>query len=181
MLGAMGGWALYKRFATLNARNLLFHQAKLMYLERQLRDMEKDVRMAPALHSVAEVITAQPGTPLAELRGKHEEIQHALAQYNGLLLEQKALHDLPAPHHKYIDMVWNASNQHTLGTQRWLDYPENTIYAVWDDDRKPVHEDLVTLNSAFRTPDAFERATMKLTGTCAYLLHRLKVSHQSPL
>lgn len=40
MLGTEDNYAIYRRFAALNARNLLYHQAKLIHLEHQLHDLE---------------------------------------------------------------------------------------------------------------------------------------------
>lgn len=39
----------------------------------------------------------------------------------------------------------------------WLQHPENTVYAVWDDDRKPIQEDLVTLNPEYISKDLFTK------------------------
>ena len=156
LLGGTEGYAIYKRFASLNARNLLYHQAKLIHLEHELNEMEKELAHDSDLHySVHHIFHAEPGTRRDELRKKHEEVSRALDKYNSLLLDQKRLHDLPSPDSTFVDSIHNYINNVKAPRPGWLDHPEKTIYAVWDDDRKPVQPDLVTLNRNFRTQDAF--------------------------
>lgn len=156
LLGGTDGYAIYKRFASLNARNLLYHQAKLIHLEHELSEMEKGLTHDANLHySVQHIFRSEPGTKRDELRKKHEEVSRALEKYNGMLLDQKRLHDLPSPDSTFVDSIHNYINNVKAPRPGWLEHPEKTIYAVWDDDRKPVQPDLVTLNRDFRTQDAF--------------------------
>lgn len=156
LLGGTEGYAIYKRFASLNARNLLYHQAKLIHLEHELNEMEKGLAHDADLHySVHHIFSAESGTRRDELRKKHEEVSRALDKYNSLLLDQKRLHDLPSPDSTFVDSIFNFINNAKAPRPGWLDHPEKTIYAVWDDDRQPVQPDLVTLNRDFRTQDAF--------------------------
>ena len=180
-LGGVEGYAIYKRFASLNARNLLYHQAKLIHLEHELSEMEKSLAGDPDLHySVHHIFGAEPGTRRGKLRQKYEEVSWALEKYNGLLLEQQKLHGLPSPDDAFVDSIHNFINNQRAPRPGWLQHPENTIYAVWDDDRKPVQSDLVTLNRDFRTQDPFTAFfTGKFLNWWHYLYSRFKVRTQS--
>lgn len=156
LLGGTEGYAIYKRFAALNARNLLYHQAKLVDLEHKLNEMEKKLAHDEDLHySVHHIFSAEPNTQRYALREKHEEVSRALDKYNRLLLDQKRLHDLPSPDASFVDSIHNYINNVKAPRPGWLNHPEKTIYGVYDDNRQPVQPDLVTLNRDFRTQDAF--------------------------
>lgn len=156
LLAGTEGYAIYKRFASLNARNLLYHQAKLIQLEHDLNEMEKELSHDTELHySVHHIFKAEDGSKRDELRVKHEEVSRALDKYNSLLLDQKRLHELPSPDSTFVDSIFNYINSKKTPKPGWLGHPEKMIYAVWDEDRKPIQPDLVTLNRDFRTRDAF--------------------------
>jgi hypothetical protein len=158
-LGGQEGYAIYKRFASLNARNLLYHQAKLIRLEHELHDLEQDFAHEKDLHyKVHHMFDAASSNDAGKLlRDKYEEVSRALEKYNNLLLEQARLHALPSPDSTYVDSIHNFIHNAQSEDKDWLGHPENTIYAVWDEDRKPIQEDLVTLNPDFGTQDPFSR------------------------
>ncbi|KAK3116672.1 hypothetical protein LTR53_002719 [Teratosphaeriaceae sp. CCFEE 6253] len=158
-LSGQEGYAIYRRFASLNARNLLYHQAKLVHLEHELHEMEQTFADEKDLHyNVRHIFGAQSGTTGYILQKKHEEVGRALATFNSLLLEQYQLHRLPKPDRSFVESIYNFISSEKADKPGWLEHPENTIYAIWDDDRKPIQQDLVTLNPEFqRHQDPFTR------------------------
>lgn len=170
-IGGKNGCAIYKRFASLNARNLLYHQAKLVSLEHELNDLELDHSWCKDLqYKVDHIFHAEEGSPGYLLRKKHEEVSAALNEYNRLLLEQQRLHELPTPDDTYVNSIYNFIHNIKAGDPNWLQHPENTIYQVFDDNRQAVQRDLITLNPAFRTTDAFTRL---FTSSFLYTWHKL--------
>lgn len=169
-LGGTEGYAIYKRFASLNARNLLYHQAKLIHLEHELNDMEQSLAHEKHLHyKVGHIFDAREGTTGYSLRKKYEEVSGALDKYNRLLLEQQRLHELPSPDDSFVDSLYNRIKSPKTEQPDWLEHPENTVYAVYEDNRKPVQKDLITLNPDFRARDPF---TKLFTGPLLKWWHR---------
>lgn len=161
--------AIFKRFASLNARNLLYHQAKLVTLEHELNDLEYEYRWCKELHyNVGHLFHAEPGSPGYALRMKHEEVDAALEKYNTLLLAQKRLHDLPTPEDVYVNSIHNFIHQ--IGDPGWLKHPEDVIYQVYDEDRSAVQKDLVTLNPSLKTRDPF---TKYFISSCLYAWNKI--------
>jgi hypothetical protein len=170
-IGGKNGCAIYKRFASLNARNLLYHQAKLVSLEHELNDLEHHHSHCKDLqYKVDHIFHAEPGSEGYLLRKKHEEVSAALNEYNRLLLEQKKLHELPTPDHVFVNSIFNFIHNIEAGDPNWLQHPENTIYQVWNENRKAVQRDLITLNPAFGTRDAFTRI---FTNSFLYAWHKI--------
>lgn len=66
-----------------------------------------------------------------------------------LLLEQKALYELPDADHIDINDLNNFANSEELGG-KWLAHPENTIWAILEDNGKYIAEqkDLVRLSGS---------------------------------
>lgn len=134
MLGGVEGYAIYRRFASLNARNLLYHQAKLTHLEHQLNLLEKSLEEDQDVHySVDHIFSAQANTPRDRLRRMHEEVSRALDKYNGLLIDQNKLYKLASPDHTFVDSIYNFINNTKLPKPGWLGHPESTVYQVYDD------------------------------------------------
>lgn len=100
---------------------------------------------------------ASEATKAWEFRQKHEQVGRALDKYSRLLLEQKQLHELPEPDGTFVDSIWNFITADKQSNPEWLEHPENTVYMVWGDTRKPIQQDLVTLNRAFRQQDPFTK------------------------
>jgi len=87
-ISSKDGCSIYKRFASLNARNLLYHQAELVCLEHELNDLEQEYanRGHKHLHyKVHDIRKAEPGSPGYALRKKHEEVSNALDNYSMLV------------------------------------------------------------------------------------------------
>ncbi|KAK5126090.1 hypothetical protein LTR85_011445 [Meristemomyces frigidus] len=160
-LGGTEGYAIYKRFAALNARNLLYHQAKLTRLEHELNNLEQAFAHEKDLHYKIDHIFLSDdigaATAASKLRHKYEEVSRALDKYNRLLLEQQKLHKLPSPDSTFVDSIYSFITSEKGPKPDWLQHPENTVYAVWDDDRKPIQQDLVTLNPEFKSQDLFTK------------------------
>ena len=107
-LGGQEGYSIYKRFASLNARNLLYHQAKLVHLEHELNELEQANAKHTDLHyRVHHIFDAEPKSPGYALRMKYEEVSRALDKYNSLLLDQQKLHELPTPDDAFVDSIHN--------------------------------------------------------------------------
>lgn len=63
LIGRTGEVAIFKRFSALNAENLLFMQAELLYLENELRKIvDRDLRIEHVTQS-----SAPPNGPQADL------------------------------------------------------------------------------------------------------------------
>jgi hypothetical protein len=185
-MGGTGGYAIYKRFAALNARNLLYHQARLTRLEHELNDLEQAFAQEEDLRYKVDHIFQDehgPGTAGYKLRMKYKEISHALEKYNRLLREQDALHKLPSPDPSFVDSIWRIITSEKAPKQDWLQHPESTIYAVWDDDRKPIQTDLVTLNPEFKEQDLFTKffiSNLVLWFHNVYSRFKVSIIHQKP-
>ena len=172
------GARIFKRFASLNARNLLYHQTKVLHLEHEFDELEKAHKANKDLHyTIDNLFSAQEGMPGYDLRLKWEEVSEALEKYNRLLIDQKAMHELPEPEGHFVDSLHNFVTNEKLPDPYWMQHPDNMVYAVWDDDRKPVQKDLVTLDYDLRARDPF---TKFFTGTLLDWWHpfyeRFKVS-----
>ena len=155
-LSGTDGYAIYKRFASLNARNLLYHQAKLTRLEHELHEMEMELEQE--LHyRIDHIFHAEPASTEYQLRKKYEEVSLALEKYNRLLLDQRRLHELPEPDSAFVNTIHDFIKSEKTPKPDWLQHPENTVYAVWEDNRKPVQTDLVTLNPEFQIRDPFTK------------------------
>ena len=62
-LGGTKGYSIYRRFAALNARNLLYHQAKLTRLEHELFELEQAEGGEQDIHyKVSHVFDAERGS-----------------------------------------------------------------------------------------------------------------------
>ena len=95
-MGNEPGAAIYRRFASLNARVLLYRQAEIVCLEHELDELEQAYGEHKHLHySVKHLIHAKRGTMGHELWNKIEKLDTALDKYNTLLLQQKDLYELP--------------------------------------------------------------------------------------
>ena len=158
-MGGTKGYSIYRRFAALNARNLLYHQAKLTQLEHELLELEQNLGAEADIHTtVRHVFNAEKTSPEYELHKKHEEISLALDKYNKLLLDQQRLHELPAPDHSLVDTIYRFIGLSSGDPNTdWLEPPEDTIYAVYQHNRKPVQEDLVALNHDDKARDPFTK------------------------
>jgi len=159
-LGGHEGYAIYKRFAALNARNLLYHQAKLTRLEHELNNLEQLFQHESDLHYKVDHIFSEDNradTAACQLRTKYEQVSRALKEYNTLLLEQKQLHALPSPDPTFVDSIYSFIYSEKGPKPDWLQHPENTVYAVWEDNREPIQKDLVTLNQEFKQQDPFTK------------------------
>ncbi|KAF2773208.1 hypothetical protein EJ03DRAFT_323714 [Teratosphaeria nubilosa] len=176
-LGETGGYAIYKRFAALNARNLLYHQAKLTRLEHELNDLEKIFKDEQDLHYKVDHLFDDehgPTTAAHQLRQKYKEVNHALEKYNRLLLEQDQLHKLPSPDPTFVEQIFYVINSNKSPKKDWLGHPENTVYAIWEDGM-PVQADLVTLNPEFKEQDLFTKffiSTLITWWHCIYSLFK---------
>lgn len=195
-LGGTEGYAIYKRFATLNARNLLYHQAKVTRLEHELNDLEQIFAHESDLHYNVDHIFdqlhagcsapdgdngVQRDTAAYKLRIKYEEVSRALEKYNRLLLEQKQLHKLPSPDSTFVDTIYSFITSEKGPKPDWLRHPENTVYAIYDDNREPIQHDLVTLNQEFKQQNPFTKFFLSTIIDWWHKIYsRFKERHSSP-
>lgn len=182
LLGTTQNYAIYRRFAALNARNLLYHQAKLNHLEHELHDLEQThlehADLHYNVHHLFDKESHDQESPGFVLRSKYEEVSRSLDKYNSLLLEQSRLHELMKPDKVYVNTIADFINSEKDGNKPgWLSHPDSTIYGVWDDNREPIQGDLVTLNRAFRQQDPFTRF---FTNTFLVWWHRIYSRFRAP-
>jgi hypothetical protein len=82
-MGHEPGAAIYRRFASLNARILLYRQAEIVCLEHELDDLEKSLSSKKHLHhSIKRIMHASPGTEGARLWDKVQQLETALERYS---------------------------------------------------------------------------------------------------
>ena len=78
---------IYRRFATTNARLLLYRQAEITYLEHELSDLEQKYKSNPRLHqSVRDLLSSPPGSEGHHLWQKIQELNDAVEKYSELPL-----------------------------------------------------------------------------------------------
>ncbi|KAL8836805.1 MAG: hypothetical protein Q9170_002766 [Blastenia crenularia] len=158
LLGNNGGLAIFRRFATLNAQNLLYLQAELSKLEDELKDLaisdsqssdEKrrsfqfNIRDLKCIHN--DSISSRQWQKILEIRAK-------LKEYNETMLQHAQLYAFPKP------------NKHDLAVLReWYNDPEGgRIFMpmpegdAWNEDVTDLDPDATTglyiyEDSAFNT------------------------------
>jgi len=82
-MGHEPGAAIYRRFASLNSRILLYRQAEIVCLEHELDDLEKSSSNSKHLHySVKKLMHAPPGSEGARLWDKVQQLDMALERYS---------------------------------------------------------------------------------------------------
>ncbi|KKY17185.1 hypothetical protein UCRPC4_g05678 [Phaeomoniella chlamydospora] len=138
---------VYRRFATTNARILLYRQAEITYLEHELSDLEQRCRSNPKIHHSA------PLLPYPRFSATHAWTA------DRLLLDQKRLYKLPPPDANEVNEIWNFIHEPTerSDSEPWLSPPENSMYAVDDKTREHLQQDLIKLNPRFKEFDAFTK------------------------
>ncbi|KAL6714013.1 hypothetical protein ACLMJK_008507 [Lecanora helva] len=122
LMSSYRGINMYRQFAALNAKNLLYMQAELTHLEAQLSDV---IREDSALAATGDVTKESfpfswSGLKASEDHGGDKlqyrlvmEIRIALDKYYAALLQQAAISHLDSP---------SASDHRFL--QAWLDHPD---------------------------------------------------------
>jgi hypothetical protein len=170
LIGQQPGLAVFRRFATLNAKNLLYLQAELAELETELSRLEaKDQTSDDINHRKfqwqARLLMESP--PEAEQWKKVLQIRTKLEEYNRLLLQHQRLYQLPS------------ANRHDLGQlRRWiededyggffLEMPED----AWD---RRFDGDLVALSTRANEGDRFSKW---LADSLLPFIHR-KILHRN--
>lgn len=82
-MGHEPGAAIYRRFASLNSRILLYRQAEIVCLEHELDELEKSLEDRKHLHySIKELVHAPPGTEGAKLWDKVQQLDMSLERYS---------------------------------------------------------------------------------------------------
>lgn len=82
-MGHEPGAAIYRRFASLNARILLYRQAEIVCLEYELDQLEKDFAHHKHIHhSIRGLIHANPGTVGERVWKKIQQLDTALERYS---------------------------------------------------------------------------------------------------
>ncbi|GME61005.1 hypothetical protein GTA08_BOTSDO00801 [Neofusicoccum parvum] len=150
IMGPYRGMALFKRFASLNARNLLYMQAELLQLELELDELASGDREEGLSYDVDAWSLMKPGE---QEDGNRQwrlilRIREKLKEYNEALLQQSNVNKL------------DKANKYDLEVLKdWLERPKggNNFLAgnqsrPW---RKDEASDLVALSS--RQHDAFTR------------------------
>ncbi|KAL8878707.1 MAG: hypothetical protein Q9198_003543 [Flavoplaca austrocitrina] len=110
--------AIFRRFDTLNLKNLLYMQAELIHLEAELRQMELDEKISAdpnkpvhpmSVYDLREVTCTGKTTQWA----KYQEVQGKLQAYNGAVIQYFALRKVAKPAANSVECL-----------QEWLDRPE---------------------------------------------------------
>ena len=153
LMGKQPGFAIVRRFATLNAKNLLYMQAELANLELELEEAEQGDLNSPDFEhrkfqwEASRLAGAAPGED--QQWQKVLEIRAKLKEYNCLLLEQQRLHALPGPNAHDLSKLREILNWEEYGNE-WLEWPEDAWSPRYDDD-------LVALSVRASGQDRFDR------------------------
>lgn len=176
LIGHQPGFAVFRRFATLNAKNLLYLQAELAELEIQLARLEvKDQDSDDVTHRNFQwqarlLMKSPPGAD--EQCKKVLQIREKLDEYNRLLFQQQRLYDIPSP------------NRHDLGQLReWLEREEYGGFFLempedaWDERHD---RDLVALSTRVNEGDRFSKwlADSVMPFIHRTILHRNKAENE---
>ncbi|MCJ1369387.1 hypothetical protein MMC20_000598 [Loxospora ochrophaea] len=157
LIGQKPEVAIFRRFGTLNAENLLFLQAELLTLERELRDIVTDDLTSDdeqrksyssswwALKESSESKTADQ----AQWQ-KRKEMREKLKEYNSALLQATRLHALSPPSKGDLSLL-RTWMMHPKGGANFLDGDED---GIWDEANQ---DDLVCLATSRGEQDPFTR------------------------
>ncbi|XP_014562215.1 hypothetical protein COCVIDRAFT_84933 [Bipolaris victoriae FI3] len=152
--------AIYRRFAALNSRRILYLHAELCILERRLRIIEKEEKerddesgKRPSHRYAADyerMLEHQDGDgkPHLELLGT---IGEKLNQYNEALLQVSYLSQIPAPQKFDLTDLYHFLGSESMGPC-WLAGTDHGTWGAWDN---PEHHapDLVGVHPRPRADD----------------------------
>lgn len=148
-MGSEPGFAIFRRFGSLNAKLLLYLQAEIVQLEHELVEIERQNsgydQPGSLQHTVAELMRAPPGSNGEKQWKLVKKIEDRLKDYNKLMLEHEQLYKLPTPSKNDFIQLWNFLHGPDAGGN-WLSHPENSIWAI-DEAGKALQKDLVALSS----------------------------------
>ncbi|KIW31454.1 hypothetical protein, variant [Cladophialophora immunda] len=166
------GMAMYRRFARLNAQNLLYMQSELAHLELELdtiakEDSESDDATRQSFQTYAYNMRRAQGADANQWK-KVIEIRNCLREYNEALLQNLALHSLPKPR----------SHDRSI-LKDWLNRPEggNQFFRGLEDEFLDS-SDLIAISKHQATDDLFTRWVSQTVVPLAHksFLHRYKVN-----
>ncbi|KAI4117629.1 MAG: hypothetical protein LQ338_007514 [Usnochroma carphineum] len=142
MIANHGEAAIFRRFDTLNIKNLLYMQAELVHLEAELRQIELEEKSSAdpnrtaypfSVYDLRESACSGKVTQWT----KYLEIQSKLQAYNDALLQYLALRKVAKPASNAVEVL-----------REWLDRPEGGDFFLrgreaytWD-----MEKDLLSLN-----------------------------------
>ncbi|MCJ1269864.1 hypothetical protein MMC22_009757 [Lobaria immixta] len=127
--------ALFRRFAALNAKSLLYMQAELVHLEAELENIaNEDSYSGHGEKDSFEVsfskLKDSCGTENDLQWRRVLEIRHKLKEYNNALLQYSGIQKYEKPNKRYLNIL-----------QEWLDRPEGGDYflqgreaEIWESD-----------------------------------------------
>ncbi|MCJ1389396.1 hypothetical protein MMC18_002253 [Xylographa bjoerkii] len=178
-LGRYKGFAIFRRFASLNARNLLYLQVEILELEEELNKLEEAHSMHDDLRNVLfnweALKLSEEGTTGKLQYDIIMELRVRLKEYNGLLLEHHQLYQLPEPSDQDVANTLNhIQNGYGVRDEDWLDALECRVWKVREKNGKPgrvekVEKDLVSLSGdADSDTDRFTRILRKSVVTPFY-------------
>ncbi|EON62157.1 hypothetical protein W97_01376 [Coniosporium apollinis CBS 100218] len=154
-VGREPSFAIFRRFATLNAKNILYLQAEIAYLELELDELERlnsDDCGSLQTH-LQGLLSAPEGSSGHKQMQKMLEIRGKLKEYNHMLLEHTKLYRLPEPNPSDFAELRTHLDNHSPDGSAWLKVPED----VWelDEDSSTIHHDLVALSQRNVSTDHF--------------------------
>ncbi|OJD31910.1 uncharacterized protein BKCO1_4300026 [Diplodia corticola] len=145
IMGSVPGMALFKRFSSLSAHNLLYKQAELLHLGERLQQMDRlDRSNGLAFHKDASAFMRSAGDPGVQGRQARmmAEIGEKLKEYHETLLR-----------HVQVSKLERANGYDLNMLRDWLlrcngdgIFPEGIEARPWENDEEE-QEDLVALSS----------------------------------
>lgn len=146
VMGLFPDVAIFRRFATMNVKNILYLQAELMHLEKQLDEAAQADTMSGDINR-REYHRAWFALSRAELlphgNGRQWkiflQIREVLQQYNMAILQQKAMAEMDSPGHEVLSFMNEWMSRPSMGSVYLLERDRS----VW---KSTPREELLALD-----------------------------------
>lgn len=176
-IGERPGYAIFRRFSDLNARNLLYMQAELLDLEEDLWESEvddaRDQDLKALQFSMRRIRSGKFEEGDSKIRQRWElyrDMRSLLKEYNEMLIQHHKLYSLPRPTHAEVrglrEFVCDSEIHGHGNEQEWLHHPENTIWSL-NVDEKAAYETEAQRARAHERAKATQTDLVSLSGHVA--------------
>lgn len=154
-IGREPTFAIFRRFASLNALNLLALQAEISHEEHELHTLQLDDVEFDNHTNFMRLIEADKDSNAGKQWQQILKLRPMLKQYNALLFENKKLFKLSKPNAADRKELMKVLYLHENASQpSWLEHPENIFEQI---DGESMHSDHVTIGHRPVSQDRFTR------------------------
>ncbi|KAL8742368.1 MAG: hypothetical protein Q9190_005132 [Brigantiaea leucoxantha] len=164
---------LFKQFATLNLKNLLYMQSELTILENELSDISlEDATSRDSTKAALEFcffdLKDSAGSSNGQQWEKVLEIREKLKNYNDALVRYSQVQGMPRPYARHLQIL-----------QQWLDRPEggNFFLRGYEADIWENEKDVVAFSDAKNEKDS---CTRSICSHIVPLYHRFWIRRFNP-